>query len=301
MISKTQHHYPQISFQEEEKRLWNPILKKGFKNLPEERVRLELVEYLVREAGFSKSRISFESPVNLARDKSNSRTDLICYDYDFKPLLLVECKAPEIKLNAKVALQIARYNQQVEAPLLLVTNGVTDYWFNQNGETLSFLDEVPDPFKTSDQLDREFEYWSKRGFCGINSNPDSRSWITESCHELYLQKDSFSSFFSFDGTSTDLGLANYYRIFEKGTSSKLALALTATPIGTTKLNAILNQNGENIALLSVSLDLLTSEETQNTLLQSAKGIQQIDMITEIGFTLDDPLSSYVSDIFELME
>lgn len=300
MLSKTLHHYPQITFNGDEKLLWNPVLKKSFKNLPEERVRLKLAEYLVLEAGFSKARISFESPVNLPKDKSNSRTDLICYDSDFKPLLLVECKAPEIKLDAKVALQIARYNQKIEAPLLLVTNGVSDYWFSEKDGALSFLDEIPEAFQPSTEPEQTFEKWSKRGFMGKHSDIESQTWLLETCTELYLHPDSYPLFFNFDGASPELGLANYYRIFDIDEYTQLALALTSTPFGSTKLNAILNTNGENVALLSVSIDLLASEETQNAILQSAKGIQSIDMIAEIGFTLDEPLSSYVNDLCELM-
>lgn len=300
MRSKTFHHFPQISFNGEEKLLWNRVLKKTFKNLPEERVRLQLLEYLLEEAGFSQHRVSFESPVKLPRDKSKSRTDLICYDEAFKPLLLVECKAPEVRLDAKVALQIARYNQQVEAALLLVTNGISDFWFSQQGSSLSFLGEIPEPFDPSHKADRNFEYWSKRGFAGKNSHPLSRIWIVESCIDLLYDDNSSPKFFGFDGTSPEFGLANYYRIFEAEENKQVALSLSATPFGATRLNAILNKDGENVALFSASLDLIASEEPKNTIVQSASGFNHLDVKNEIGFSFDQKLTSYVAAISDLM-
>ncbi len=301
MHSTALHHFPHITFKGEEKLLWNPVLKKAFKNLPEERIRLQLVEYLIEEAGYSQHRISFESPVKLPGDKSNSRTDLICYDHAFIPLLLVECKAPEVKLDAKVALQIARYNQQVEAPLLLVTNGLSDFWFSQEGDTIHFLDVIPERFESSQNIHHNFEYWSKRGFAGKNSHPQTRIWIAESCLSLFCDELSTPKFFSFEGSSPELGLANYYRVFETDNNKKLALSLSATPFGATRLSAVLNKEGENVALLSASLDLIASEEPKNTIIQSASGFHHIDIEAEIDFSFDQKLTNYVKDISSLME
>ncbi len=301
MKSKALNHFPQVSFKGEEKLLWNPILKKVFKNLPEERVRLQFVEYLLLEAGFSKNRISFESPVKLPRDKSNSRTDLICYDDNFTPLLLVECKAPDIRLDAKVALQIARYNQKIEAPLLLITNGLQDYWFSMEGDTLSFLDEIPITFQPSINPERSFEYWTKRGVAGKNSHPQTRNWISESSGYLFTHKEISTKFFAFEGTSPELGLANYYRVFKTGENKRLALSLSATPFGATRLNAILNKEGDNVALLSASLDLVASEENKNTIFQSATGFQHLDIKDEIGFSFKEELSTYIRAISDLMD
>lgn len=300
MISPALYHFPQIIFQDEIKFLWNPILKKAFKNLPEERVRLQLVEYLIEEIGFPKTRISFESPVSLPRDKSSSRTDLICYDKDFNVLLLVECKAPEVKLDAKVALQIARYNQQINAPILLVTNGLNDYWFTQAQGTLQFINENPDPFQSSLTPIRGYEYWVKRGFAGSNSDPDIKKWIENNCIDLYESNDSHPRYFSFDGTSPELGLPNFYRIFSTDEHTNLALSLSSTPFGATKLNAILNKNGENVALFSTSLDLLFTDEPHNSILQSEHGIQELDIREAIGFHFDDTLTNYARAISDLM-
>ena len=300
MPSCTSFHYPKITFRNNEKYLWNPILKKAYKNLPEERVRLQLVEYLLYTADFPKSRVSFESPVQLPRDKSNSRTDLICYSPDFKPLLLVECKAPEIKLSEKTALQIARYNQEVGAPFLLITNGKQDLWFEVSQDELHSLEEIPHAFQPVKKPETDFEYWCERGFAGKETNPEFRKWATLSCRELYGGADSHISFFAFDGTEPESGLANFYRIFSTGENTRLALSLTATPFSSTKLNAVLNHDGENIALLSASLDLIASGEPKNTNIQSVNGIEQVDLADAISFSFGRKLSDYASALSDLM-
>lgn len=300
MFVSSIHHYPQIVFEGDEKLLWNPVLKKAYKNLPEERVRLAFVDYLIEESSFSKARISFESPVDLPRDKSKSRTDLICYDKEFKPLLLVECKAPDVRLDAKVALQIARYNQQIDAPLLLVTNGLTAYWFKSKNETIAFLNDVPVSFQSSGTIERFFDYWAKRGFVGKNTNPEIRNWITENCRDLFNENNSNCQFLNFNDTSPELGLSNYYNIFEINKNIRLALSFTSTSFGTTKLNVVLNNNGENVALLSVSLDLITSEKQRNTILQTERGIEYLDLKSEIGFGFEKPLDVSLKAISDLM-
>ena len=292
-------HFPRITFDGQEKKLWNPILKKAYKNLPEERVRLRFVDWLMEETGFAKSRISFESPVKLPRDKTNSRTDVICYDTAFKPLLLVECKAPEVRLDAKVALQIARYNHEIESPFLAITNGTSCFWFDAS-ENLTFLDEAPAPFNLTNSVNRDFSYWSERGFLGKNTHPQIRQWLVENCNSLFQDSSSPAHYFSFDGTDPEIGLPNFYHIANIDETKKLAISFTATAFGVTKMNAILNFSGENVALLSSSIELLASEETSNTFIQSAAGIHNVDLVEEIGFNFEEPLTDLFDDLAELM-
>lgn len=301
MKSIAQNHFPQFIFRDGVKFLWNPVLKKSFVDLPEERVRLQLIEYLILEAGFSSSRISFESPVNLPRDKSASRTDVICYDRKFNPFLLVECKAPEITLDEKASVQIARYNQEVDAPFLLVSNGIDDYWFNSQGSSVKNLHVIPEEFKAKSDIKRDFEYWRKRGFAGGNSHPDSRKWIIEACDYLYSSKrNSKPTYFKFDGSPKELFLANYYSVFEINKSTRSAVSLSATSFGATRFNCVLNKGGQNVALLSCSLDLFACGDSKNTTIQSVSGIFNVDLNREIGFSFDQPINKFINPLTELL-
>ncbi|XWN36996.1 MAG: type I restriction enzyme HsdR N-terminal domain-containing protein [Balneola sp.] len=301
MKSIAQNHFPQFIFRDGVKLLWNPVLKKPFVDLPEERVRLQIIEYLILEAGFSSSRISFESPVNLPRDKSASRTDVICYDKNFNPFLLIECKAPEITLNEKASVQIARYNQKVEAPFLLVSNGIDDYWFNSQDGSIKKLHVIPEEFKATSDIKRDFEYWRKRGFIGGNSHPDSRKWIIETCNYLYGSKrNSKPTYFKFDGSPKELFLANYYSVFELNKSTRLAISLSATPFGATRLNCVLNKNGTNTALFSSSLDLVATNDSKNTTIQSSSGVRNFDLNKELKFNLRNPVQELIEQISALL-
>jgi hypothetical protein len=79
------HHFPLIIPQPGEKYLYNPVLKKRFKNRPEERVRLRWVEYLLHQTEWPKSRIGFEAPVSLPQEENTLRADLVLYNRDFSP------------------------------------------------------------------------------------------------------------------------------------------------------------------------------------------------------------------------
>ncbi len=301
MLSIARNHFPQYVFRDGAKLLWNPILKKAFVDLPEERVRLQIVEYLILEAGFSTSRVSFESPVNLPRDKSASRTDVICFNKEFRPHLLIECKAPEIKLNEKASIQIARYNQKIGAPFLLISNGVEDFWFHSKNETINLLTEIPEIFQASSSVKTNFEYWSKRGFAGNKSHPDTRKWIQQNCELLYnIENKTSLNYFKFEGSLPGLYMANYYRVFDTTDSKKLAISLTATPFGATKLNVVLNDQGRNTALLSCSLDLLATNDSKNTLLQTSAQKSIIDISKSSGFELSENIPSQLEKLSGIM-
>lgn len=167
MSSIATYTYPQIVWRDRTKKLWNPIQKKALKNRPEERVRLRIMESLVR-SGWSKHRISTEEAIGEIGDTS-MRTDIICYTQEFDPRLLVECKAEHIPISSKTAEQVARYNQKVGAPYLLMTNGVTDYWYAiENGsEKIRELENSPDILDQEPGVpEYALEDWKSRGFAG---------------------------------------------------------------------------------------------------------------------------------------
>ena len=73
------------------------------------------------------------------------RSDILFYDEHMKPLVIVECKAPSIKITQNAFDQIAVYNKTLKAKLLVVTNGMAHYacWFDAENEKVNFLDQIP--------------------------------------------------------------------------------------------------------------------------------------------------------------
>ncbi|MEX2603928.1 MAG: type I restriction enzyme HsdR N-terminal domain-containing protein [Gracilimonas sp.] len=300
MLSKALSHYPQFRFRDGQKRLWNPIIKKTFANLPEERVRLALIDYLTLEAGFSPHRISFESPVKLEGDKSSSRTDIICYDADFRPLLLVECKAPDIKLDVKAAIQVARYNQKVGAPFVLVSNGMLDFWFEIAEQKIHPKQEVPEIFQPKNDVDRKLTYWELRGFIGEKLYPEVRTFMVDSCLELFGDAHQPVKYVSFDDYSPEFSLGHYYRIFGMKDDQKLALSFAANPFGGTRFNAVLNQGGANTAFCSASVDLLAKGEFPNTEIHSGQGVHEANLLSKTAFNFKDSVTSLITEIRDLL-
>lgn len=300
MLSKSLSHYPQFRFREGKKWLWNPILKKMFAVRPEERVRLSLVDYLITEANVPKSRIAFESPVKLAQDENKVRTDIICYNQDFTPNLLVECKAPEIKLDEKAAIQIARYNQKVNAPYLLISNGWRDFWFKNEAEYVRALEVIPESYQSQKKTEKNYSYWVERGFVGDKMPPSVRMFSVENCQLLYAEPAQPVKYLQFDGFSPEFALSHYYRIFGLPDNIKIALSLASNPYGGTRLNAVLNQNGANTAFFSSSLDLIAEGVKANTEIHSSTGVQEVDLSRNISFTFEDALSDRITQISELL-
>lgn len=269
-------HYPQVAWRDGQKKLWNPIQRKALKNLPEERVRLRILEYLVL-SGWSKHRISTEEAIDLPQKETAHRTDLICYTKEFRPFLLVECKAENVKLSAQTAKQIARYNQKVGAPYLLLTNGKSDFWYQITEDaSVSRLKNIPNELPAPQMPERDFNYWQQRGFAGKKANPALRKWLTPVLTKTFSKSHSAPlQHLSFNNSPGDFDLNNYYRIFSPG-DYRLALTFTATPFGGSRLVGILNKDGKNEAVAEINLDLLFDGRTPNATIYWAGGPKNVD-------------------------
>ncbi len=275
MPSIVKHTYPRVVWRDRQKKLWNSIHKKALKNLPEERVRLRVIEYLT-QAGWSKHRISTEEAIGEIGDTS-MRTDIICYNQQFEPRLLIECKAEHVPISAKTAEQVGRYNQAVGAPYLLMTNGVSDYWYEISDNAKSVVETEQSPGFLSDDVDapeRDFAYWQSRGFAGDKANPELRKWIETVLPDIWLpEKDSPIQFIDFGDGPSDVNLSHYYHIVSISEDRRLAITTLNTAFGGNRMIIILNKNNENKAVIEINLDLLFDEKKGNSSLYSERGIR----------------------------
>ena len=94
---------------------------------PEEWVRQHLIYYLDSNFNYSKHRMSVEYEIKY--NQLNKRADLVYFDSDRNPYLIVECKAPNVKLNKDVLHQIVTYNSKLNTPYMLISNGIEHYIF----------------------------------------------------------------------------------------------------------------------------------------------------------------------------
>jgi len=116
------------------------IRKKWLVLTPEEWVRQHVLNYLVTVKKFSASSISVEKELFLNDIKK--RYDVVVYNRELKPYLIIECKAPYIELDRMVVEQALRYNITVKAELLMITNGISDLVFNLKNEIIELPDQV---------------------------------------------------------------------------------------------------------------------------------------------------------------
>lgn len=129
-------------------RVFDPLRDKFVALTPEEWVRQHFVGYLTGKLGYPPSLMANE--VGLEFNGTRRRCDTVLFSRgDVRPVLIVEYKAPEVEITQKVFDQIARYNLVMEAPVLIVSNGMRHFCClrdNASPEISSyrFLREIPD-------------------------------------------------------------------------------------------------------------------------------------------------------------
>ena len=284
MESIAKHTYPQVVWREGQKKLWNPIHRKSLKNRPEERVRLRIIEYLVR-SGWSKHRITTEEAVGQLANTS-MRTDIICYSQQFEPIILIECKAEHIPISNQTAEQVARYNQNVKAPYLMMTNGQTDFWYEVGKNKVQQLPAMPEIINDEVEYPAyDYKQWQGRGFAGSKASPELRRWLKELLPHLWQPEPmSRIQFLGFSQQLTDLDLSHYYHVEKVSSQKKVAISTLNTPYGGSRLVAILNENGENRAVLEVNLDLVFDDKKRNSTLYFDGGPQVINSAGIVSFS-----------------
>jgi hypothetical protein len=123
--------------------IYDPIRRKYLVLQPEELVRQFVLQYLNLEKKYPFKQIRTEK--SLIINELQKRCDILIYDKQIQPYLLVECKAAHIPIDQAVFEQIARYNLVLQVPYLLVTNGLQTYCCEMNYEKQSFrfLSAIP--------------------------------------------------------------------------------------------------------------------------------------------------------------
>ncbi|WP_345276137.1 type I restriction enzyme HsdR N-terminal domain-containing protein [Litoribaculum gwangyangense] len=141
-------NFPTYSFRfkssENKISIFDEIRKKFVVLQPEEWVRQHCVQFLIQEKGYPKSFINVEK--ELIINTLKKRYDIVVFNPDGSLHVIVECKAPNIPINQEVFNQIARYNLQLNATYLMVTNGLNHYYCQMDfeNERYQFLKELPE-------------------------------------------------------------------------------------------------------------------------------------------------------------
>ena len=117
-----------------------------------------MLHWLVSEKGYPAGLIAVET--SLKYGKLNKRADAVVFANTGKPVMLIECKAPSVKITQEAFDQIARYNRAFGVQFLATTNGLTHYCcrYAGNDNTWAFLTEFP-------------------SYAGLIGQQDAHNWV----------------------------------------------------------------------------------------------------------------------------
>ena len=123
--------------------VFDQVRKKYLILTAEEWVRQHFIHYLNQEKNYPLGLMGVEKMV--IYNSMKTRADIVLYTADGKPNMIVECKAPNVKIRQDAFNQIAKYNFKLHVPFLVVTNGMKHYCckMDYDANKIVFLDETP--------------------------------------------------------------------------------------------------------------------------------------------------------------
>ncbi len=121
--------------------VWDPLRRKRVAATPEERVRQWFIMQLRDSFGVPEHMMNSE--VGFRFGAKPYRADILVYGRDGAPLLVVECKRPEVALTPAVLEQAMRYNSVLQVKFLVVTNGKMTYLYRLEGDRFVPCERFP--------------------------------------------------------------------------------------------------------------------------------------------------------------
>ncbi len=123
--------------------LFDEQRKKEVLLTPEEWVRQHFVQYLILKKGYPKSLIAIEKGMLL--NELQKRTDILVYNRNHEPSIIIECKAPHIPITQSVFDQVARYNSKYQMKYLVVSNGLEHFYCEMDyiNQSYQFIEDLP--------------------------------------------------------------------------------------------------------------------------------------------------------------
>jgi hypothetical protein len=130
-----------IKKDKEREMIFDEIRKQWLVLSGEEWVRQNFIQYLIKILQYPTELIAVEKEIQLGELKK--RFDILVFDREHKPWMLVECKAGDIHLDEKVFDQVLRYHISVPAQFLVITNGSFTVGWQKTEEGLKEISELP--------------------------------------------------------------------------------------------------------------------------------------------------------------
>ena len=122
--------------------IFDTIRKKWLVLTPEEWVRQNIVQFLLHNKNYPGSLIAIEKEISLGELKK--RCDIVVYNREMQPWMIIECKEMNIKLSEKTIAQILRYHITLPAQYLVITNGSYSYGYKKERDQFIETDLFPE-------------------------------------------------------------------------------------------------------------------------------------------------------------
>ena len=123
--------------------IFDETRKKHLVLTPEEWVRQHFIKYLNSEKQFPTTLMQIEGGLSLHQTKK--RSDILVYTQSGEKLMVIECKAPSVKITQATFDQAARYNLVYKAKWIVITNGLNHYYakINHHSKGFTLVDDLP--------------------------------------------------------------------------------------------------------------------------------------------------------------
>lgn len=105
--------------------IFDQLRRKYVRLTPEEWVRQNFIQYLIQEGNYPPGLIGVEMAITVNRMKR--RVDIMVHNRQGRPVMVVECKSPDIALDEKVSDQVVAYNSNLNVQYIVITNGIVHY------------------------------------------------------------------------------------------------------------------------------------------------------------------------------
>lgn len=131
------HFEPNLRHSEGKLWIFDSLRKKFLVLTPEEWVRQHWVNFLVNHLDYPSGLFSLEK--GLKYNQLQKRTDLVVFDREAKPYLLVECKAPGVVINENTLGQALAYNRTLNCTTLVLSNGIKHFYMVYSADEKKFI------------------------------------------------------------------------------------------------------------------------------------------------------------------
>ena len=135
-------YQPKIKSQQGKEFIYDEIRNQWIKLTPEEWVRQNFLQYLIQVKKYPATLIAVEKEIKLG--DIAKRFDIVVYDKNTQPWIIIECKEMEVALDKQVLDQALRYNITLQVPYIVITNGIYCFGFSANAGLLEELSNLPE-------------------------------------------------------------------------------------------------------------------------------------------------------------